>query len=193
MTRYYFHIRTKDEAFLDIEGMEAPDDATAHEYALHLISKTMLYDVEERDWRGWRVDVVNSRQGPVMSVLYPCRKWVLHRTFGKRKHTPRQNPMVCIAGCALFFIAVAEQAVAGNTVSCVQSGGSMTCITSGHSQSIPSIMHIEVPDDAHERAGRTAREQKWISRCTPVLRQDKYGVGRYHYSAPGCEFGKSED
>jgi Domain of unknown function (DUF6894) len=81
MLRYYFNIASKDETFPDSEGVELTDDVAAHEYALRLISKIMLYDPEERDWRGWRVDVVDGRQGLVVTVLYPLR-----RTFGKRKH-----------------------------------------------------------------------------------------------------------
>jgi len=53
---------------------------------------------------------------------------------------------------------------------------------------------IQVPAPRPENAGETeARERKWLARCRPVVKQDGYGIGRYHYAAPGCEFGKSED
>ena len=32
----------------------------------------------------------------------------------------------------------------------------------------------------------------WQARCHPVIRQDQYGVPRYHYAAPGCDLGKYE-
>jgi hypothetical protein len=41
-------------------------------------------------------------------------------------------------------------------------------------------------------AGNTrvmALDRKWLARCRPILKYDHYGVARYHYSAPGCEFG----
>jgi Domain of unknown function (DUF6894) len=94
MRRYYFNIASKGEVFPDSKGVELANDAVAHEYALHLISKTMLYDPEERDWRGWRVDVVDGRQGLVVTVLYPCSGPVLRRTFGKRKHIGLGSPWI---------------------------------------------------------------------------------------------------
>jgi hypothetical protein len=78
--------------------------------------------------------------------------------------------------------------------SCVYSHGYEICserwgdIKSG----LPRI--IEVPAPQGERASEAeARERKWLARCRPVIRQDRYGVGRYAYARPGCEFGKSED
>jgi hypothetical protein len=29
-----------------------------------------------------------------------------------------------------------------------------------------------------------------MARCRPTFRQDKYGMPRYVYAAPGCEFGQ---
>jgi hypothetical protein len=31
-----------------------------------------------------------------------------------------------------------------------------------------------------------------MDRCRPSVRQDRYGVPRYHYAARGCEFGVIE-
>jgi hypothetical protein len=195
MPRYYFNIASKAEVFPDIEGVELTDDAVTHEYALRLISKTMLYDPEERDWRGWRVDVVDDRRRLVLTVLYPCSGPVLRRTFGKRKHLPLYLlNILWIAGAAIFFSAPTDQAAARSSMSCIQSRGSVTCVASSdYPNSIASILHIEASDQPSDNADRAAREWKWMARCRPVLRQDKYGVARYHYSAPGCEFGKTED
>jgi hypothetical protein len=46
------------------------------------------------------------------------------------------------------------------------------------------------PDDVAENR---ERERKWVERCRPVVRQDAYGVGRYVYTAHGCEYGRIED
>ncbi len=37
-----------------------------------------------------------------------------------------------------------------------------------------------------------ARDRKWAAFCKPVVVTDRYGVGRYLYAKPGCEFGRSE-
>lgn len=46
------------------------------------------------------------------------------------------------------------------------------------------------PEDVAENR---ERERKWVDRCRPVVRQDAYGVGRYVYTARGCEYGRIED
>ena len=44
-----------------------------------------------------------------------------------------------------------------------------------------------------EQAAAAERERRWLARCRPVVQQDQFGVGRYRYAAPGCEFGRSQD
>jgi hypothetical protein len=44
-----------------------------------------------------------------------------------------------------------------------------------------------------EEAAAAERERKWTAHCRPVIKQDDYGVPRYQYAAPGCEFGKFPD
>lgn len=43
--------------------------------------------------------------------------------------------------------------------------------------------------DRHESV---ARDRKWLAFCKPVIFTDRYGVSRYNYAEPGCEFGRSE-
>jgi hypothetical protein len=40
-----------------------------------------------------------------------------------------------------------------------------------------------------DKANAAARDRKWQARCHPVVEHDSYGVGRYQYSSPGCEYG----
>ena len=44
-----------------------------------------------------------------------------------------------------------------------------------------------------EKARLATRDHKWLARCRPVIERDRYGVARYHYAAPGCEFGVGTD
>jgi hypothetical protein len=56
----------------------------------------------------------------------------------------------------------------------------------------PRVIQVPAPR-AEEAEERGRHERKWLARCHPVIKQDRYGVGRYFYAAPGCEFGKTED
>ena len=53
----------------------------------------------------------------------------------------------------------------------------------------PYVRTVPGPHSAEEQARYDARDRKWVEHCRPVIRQDRYGVARYHYAAPGCEFG----
>jgi hypothetical protein len=56
--------------------------------------------------------------------------------------------------------------------------------------------YVRTAPDALNDAEKTEmieRDQKWIARCRPVMHRDRYGVARYRYSAPGCEFGIGGD
>ncbi len=50
------------------------------------------------------------------------------------------------------------------------------------------IKHYAEP--AEDAAEARERDKVWEARCRPVLRQDYYGVNRYVYAAPGCEYGR---
>jgi hypothetical protein len=46
-----------------------------------------------------------------------------------------------------------------------------------------------MPFDDADNKRAVKRDRRWVARCRPVVRQDRYGVSRYHYAAPGCMFG----
>ena len=102
-----------------------------------------------------------------------------------------------IATAALFTLAAfaTTQAYAGSAArssSCVGSGFAVSCATNWRwDESGPRTSLA--PEDPKLAAEAAEREAKWVTRCKPVIRQDRYGVRRYHYAAPGCEFGKAED
>jgi hypothetical protein len=54
----------------------------------------------------------------------------------------------------------------------------------------PHVIAVPAPTSAEDRAAAEARDRRWAERCQPVIRQDRYGVPRYSYSAPGCEYGR---
>jgi hypothetical protein len=56
----------------------------------------------------------------------------------------------------------------------------------------PYLIHVPPPRSEEDIEAAAGRERRWVARCRPIIRQDRYGVGRYHYAAPGCEYGKDE-
>ena len=52
-----------------------------------------------------------------------------------------------------------------------------------------------VPQPADDAAARRSleRERRWADRCRPSILPDRYGVPRYTYASPGCEFGVGEN
>ena len=77
--------------------------------------------------------------------------------------------------------------------SCVGGRFDDSCVTRWAPAVDPYVRQIPEPADPAEKAAREARDHKWLARCHPVIVRDRLGVGHYRYSAPGCEFGVSED
>lgn len=99
--------------------------------------------------------------------------------------------MRLLIGAQVFVavaLAVSTPAAAGgvDSLSCTGAGNFFSCVRRW--DATPERL---TPDPADE-ARSAERERKWLARCRPVLRQDAYGVGRYQYAAPGCEFGRTE-
>lgn len=79
------------------------------------------------------------------------------------------------------------------TTGCVGSWRSFSCVTRWGRAGDPFVRLVPQPVDAAEQARAVERDRRWVSRCRPVITQDRYGVARYHYAMPGCEFGIGED
>jgi hypothetical protein len=75
--------------------------------------------------------------------------------------------------------------------SCVGSFYDFSCVERwSEEKDDRSTPRFRDPEDAAKSA---ERERLWTARCRPVLKQDRYGVERYHYAAPGCEYGRFQD
>jgi hypothetical protein len=74
---------------------------------------------------------------------------------------------------------------------CVGSRHSITCVTRWGSYGDPYVRLVPAQTEA-EKTLSADREHKWKARCRPAVLQDAYGVPRYEYAAPGCEFGVIE-
>lgn len=77
-----------------------------------------------------------------------------------------------------------------DVTSCVGSFGSFSCVERWGPAGDPLV---RLPPALQQDAESAERERKWAARCHPVVKQDQYGVVRYRYAAPGCEFGRFQD
>jgi hypothetical protein len=100
-----------------------------------------------------------------------------------------------VAGAMLASFSVPSSANAGaGNLACVGSGPSVSCAAVwGEPGGFPRIIDIAPYRSDEEQTAGDARDRRWSARCQPVVRRDRYGVGRYYYAAAGCEFGNTED
>lgn len=75
---------------------------------------------------------------------------------------------------------------------CVGSRGSFNCVTRWAPAGDPYLRDVPQPGNEAARALAKQRDQRWVDRCRPTIEQDRYGVPRYRYATPGCEFGLGE-
>jgi hypothetical protein len=98
------------------------------------------------------------------------------------------------AALSLTILGVAAPANAGGLVSggCIGSWRSFSCVTRWGPAGNPFVRSVPQFLDESDQARAMERDRKWADRCRPVIRQDSYGVARYVYAAPACEFGVGE-
>jgi hypothetical protein len=75
------------------------------------------------------------------------------------------------------------------STSCVGTFRSHSCVTrwldnvgNPHITEVPPLSEQDI-------AASKERDRLWQARCDPVIRPDQFGVPRYVYAKPGCEFG----
>jgi hypothetical protein len=92
-----------------------------------------------------------------------------------------------------LFVLTPSSALAGDVVTknCVFGGGAFACVKIWREGvSNPHVVAVPGPRSHDEKIESAERERLWLARCRPGVRQDGYGVSRYVYAEPGCEFGK---
>jgi hypothetical protein len=104
-------------------------------------------------------------------------------------------PVARIAAAMLFSVATLTAAHAAGIggLSCVGETTSFNCIGQWSAGGDPYVRTVPETLDEGERAQAAARDRQWLARCRPVVERDIYGVGRYQYSARGCEYGLGAD
>lgn len=78
--------------------------------------------------------------------------------------------------------------------SCVYAYGVANCVRQYRfgDRGTNGVQNLKEPSEEQAAESRE-RERLWLARCRPALRQDVFGVSRYHYAARGCEYGKFDD
>lgn len=77
------------------------------------------------------------------------------------------------------------------TTNCFGSRNMESCISTFRSGRLnPHVIAVPGPAAANELSAAEARDRRWAERCRPVIRQDRYGMPRYSYDMPGCEYGR---
>ncbi len=99
-----------------------------------------------------------------------------------------------IGAAAAFYLVTWSSAYADGMAvgGCVGGQGSLNCVVRWGEAGDPYVRLVPQPTDQAEKDRAAQRDQKWQERCRPTVAQDYYGVPRYRYSAPGCEFGVIE-
>jgi hypothetical protein len=71
--------------------------------------------------------------------------------------------------------------------------GQRSCVAAFRSGfSNPHVINVPAPQSADEIAAAEERDRRWVARCRPVIVHDGYGMPRYNYAVPGCEFGRRD-
>lgn len=90
---------------------------------------------------------------------------------------------------ALLMIRSPAYADDVSQTSCIGSWTNFNCTAAWGAAVNPYVRLVPEPVNAAGQARAAARDREWLTRCHPVVEHDRYGVARYYYSAPNCEFG----
>ncbi len=104
-------------------------------------------------------------------------------------------PAAQIGTAILLSVATWTSAGAGNiaTENCVRTARSFNCVDNWGTSADPHVRMVPDAISEAEKTQMTERDHRWLARCRPIVQRDRYGVARYYYAAPGCEFGVGSD
>jgi hypothetical protein len=95
-------------------------------------------------------------------------------------------------GLSATMLASAD-AAGVRALSCIGGSGSLNCMAQWAFPGDPYVRPVpEIPGEA-EKALAATRERRWLIHCHPIIARDAFGVARYQYAAPGCEYGIGGD
>jgi hypothetical protein len=110
------------------------------------------------------------------------------------RHGSTSGSVATVGVAIILSVITGTSTYAGGVsdTSCIGTWQGFNCVTRWGPPGDPSVRLVPEPGE-EEKKSRMARDRRWLARCRPVVEYDYYGVVRYHYSAPGCEFGVGID
>jgi hypothetical protein len=120
-------------------------------------------------------------------------------TFRPAKASPPARGARAIGAAFAVSVVISLAGLVPATAQQIKSGGcvdtwhSFNCVTRWAPAGDPYVRTVPQPLDAAAIARVKEREHRWAERCRPTITPDRYGVPRYSYAAPGCEFGVGEN
>ena len=111
----------------------------------------------------------------------------------------RFSPTAWLLALALLALSImtaparSESGEGVETWNCYGTGNMESCIsTSRGGRLSPHVITVPAPSTASDVAAAETRDRRWAEHCRPVVRPDRYGMPRYSYERPGCEYGRIE-
>ncbi len=133
--------------------------------------------------RADRLNAVGPRLRERAVLTFNCAKAVWNvRCAARLGAAVTLSAMTLVASTAAYADSVAFGG-------CIGGAETLNCAVRWGEAHDPYIRTVPPPGSEEDRARAAEREHRWEQRCRPVVTQDRYGVARYRYSAPGCEFG----
>ncbi|MGC2122691.1 MAG: hypothetical protein WA652_07535 [Xanthobacteraceae bacterium] len=117
-------------------------------------------------------------------LTFSCARTALTSRYGARV-----GAAVALSIIVLGTICSAAYADSRAFGGCVGDDGSLNCVVRWGDAGDPYVRLVPKAATETEQNQAAERDRKWEQRCKPTISQDRYGVPRYQYSAPGCEFG----
>jgi hypothetical protein len=93
-----------------------------------------------------------------------------------------------VIGLSATMLGSAHAAGVGG-LSCIGGFRSLNCMAQWGFPGDPYIRPVPETLGEADKAQAATRERRWLIHCHPVIAHDAYGVARYRYAAPGCEYG----
>jgi hypothetical protein len=105
------------------------------------------------------------------------------------KSVARFGAVVALSAATLVAVATAAEADQMGLGGCIGTRGTLNCVVRWGEAGDPYIRVVPGPVNPEEQAHAAEHERRWEQRCRPDIVQDRYGVPRYQFAAPGCNFG----
>jgi hypothetical protein len=97
-----------------------------------------------------------------------------------------------VIGLSATMLGSAHAAGVGG-LSCIGGFRSLNCMAQWGFPGDPHVRPVPETLGEADKAQAATRERRWLIHCHPVIAHDAYGVARYQYAAPGCEYGIGGD